>query len=268
METRMTKRISRKVVRLAAATVVAVGCLAISAGVADAAKEVAYDNINTVAQTVNGHPNEATYSAYSGYFSSGGGFGGLVEFADVQHQQLSTLTTQLDVFQCEHGVYSLENCYTGKPSKKFADTWTVSIYRPGPSNEELTLLTTGTATFKLHYRPTTTVSCPNTVEGKGFGPNCDVGGYLQTVTFKHFSPAISLPDRAIILLTSSASPIVNVGLQASYKEYNTSTDEFVAEPAIGLPAFGGNPYPEDAYVNGTFESGWAGLQPVFKVTTK
>jgi hypothetical protein len=268
METRMTKRISRKVVRLAATTVVAVGCLAISAGVADAAKEVAYDNLNTVAQTVNGHPNEATYSAYSGYFSSGGGFGGLVEFADVQHQQLSTLTTQLDVFQCEHGVYSLENCYTGKPSKKFADTWTVSIYRPAPNHEELTLLTTGTATFKLHYRPTTTVSCPNTAEGKGFGPNCDVGGYLQTVTFKHFSPAISLPDRAIILLTSSASPVVNVGLQASYKEYNTSTDEFVAEPAIGLPAFGSDPYPEDAYVNGTFESGWAGLQPVFKVITK
>lgn len=263
----MTKRIPGRLVTLAATTAAAVGCMAISAGAASAATEVAYNNLNTVASTVNGHPNEDTYSAYSGYFSSGG-FGGLVEFADVQHQQLSKLTTELDVFQCEHGVYSSENCYTPKPNKKFPDTWTVKIYRPASNHEELTLLTTGTATFKLHYRPTTNISCPNTPEGKGFGPNCDVGGYLQTVTFKHFSPAVSLPDRAIILLTSSASPVVNVGLQASYKEYNTSTDEFVEEPAIGLPARGSDPYPEDAYVNGTFESGWAGFQPVFEVTTK
>jgi hypothetical protein len=267
METGMTKRISRRVVRLAATTVVAVGCMAISAGAASAATEVAYNNLNTVAPTVNGFPNEDTYSAYPGYYSSGG-FGGLVEFADVQHQALGSITTQLDVFQCEHGVYSLENCYTGKSSKKFGDTWTVSVYRPAPNHEELTLLTTGTATFKLHYRPTTNVSCPATPEGKGFGPNCDVGGYLQTVTFKHFSPAISLPDKVIILLTSSAAPVVNIGLQASYKEYNTSTEEFVEEPAMGLPAFGSDPTPEDAYVNGKFESGWAGFQPVFRVTTK
>ena len=265
----MTKRIPGRLVRLAAATVVAMGCLAVSAGAASAAKEVAYDNLNTVASTVNGLPNEDTYSAYSGYFSSGGGFGGLVEFADVQHQELSTLTTQLDVFQCEHGrVLAGKLLHRSSRPRSSADTWTVSIYRPAPNHEELTLLTTGTATFKLHYRPTTNVSCPNTAEGKGFGPNCDVGGYLQTVTFKHFSPAISLPDRAIILLTSSASPVVNVGLQGSYKEYDTSTDEFVEEPAIGLPAFGSDPYPEDAYVNGKFESGWAGSQPVFKVTTK
>lgn len=264
----MTKRIAGRLVRLAATTVVAVGCLAISAGVASAAKEVAYNNLNTVAPTVNGLPNEDTYSAYSGDYSSGGGFGGLVEIADVQHQQLSAITTQLDVFQCEHGVYSLENCYTGRPSKKFGDTWTVNVYRPGPNHEELTLLTSGTATFKLHYRPTTSVSCPSTPEGKGFGQNCDVGGYLQTVTFKRFSPAISLPDRVIILLTSTSTPVVNVGLQASFKEYDTSTEEFVEEPAVGLPAVGSDPYPEDAYVNGVFETGWAGFQPVLKVTTK
>ena len=126
-------------------------------------------------------------------------------------------------------------------------------------------IASATATFKLHYRPTTNVSCPSTEEGKGFGTNCDVGGYLQTVKFKHFTPAnATLPARAIILLTAPTSPIVNVGLQASYKEF--AGGEFIEEPAIGNPAAGSDPLPEDVYVNGALTGGYKGDQPVFEVT--
>lgn len=264
----MIGRTSWAITKLSAATAIAVGCLAIGAGAAGAA-EVAYNNLNTVAPTVNGLPNEDTYSLDYENFA----VGGQVELARTTGHVAKTLTTQLDVFACEHGVYSLENCFTLHSSKKFAMAWTASIYEVGPSNSVGALLASANATFKLHYRPTTNVSCPATSEGKGFGANCDVGGLLQTVTFKHFSPATTLPSKVIILLTNgcggcSGEP-VNVGLQASYKEFTGG--EFIEEPAAdgGVPAVGSDPLPNDAYLNATLnEGGWKGFQPVFELTVE
>ena len=134
------------------------------------------------------------------------------------------------------------------------------------------LVTTSTARFKIPYRPTTNASCPPTPEGKGFGVNCDVGGYLAAVTFKKFTPAAVLPEKAIIMITNTAgdseSDIVNVGMQTSYKEWD---GEFVPEPPInsGIPSTGEIPLPEDAYVRGKLVEGeWAGYQPVFQVLAK
>jgi hypothetical protein len=260
----MTGRIPKRLATLAGLLTVA--CLAVGVGTASAAtEEVAYNNLNTVAATVNGRPNTDTYSAYSGYFASGG-FGGEVEFGQTLYAQIASLTTQLDVFQCERGVYYSENCYTRKPNKKFKMQWTASIYKPGVKGELLSLITKATATVKLHYRPTTNITCPATPEGKGYGANCDVGGYLQTITFKNFSPMAELPLDAVILLSADSTPVVNVGLQASYKEF--AEGEFVEEPAIGLPKVGSDPSPTDAWVNGKRETGWAGYQPVFEVKVK
>jgi hypothetical protein len=254
-------------VRLAAA--LSVGCLAISVGVASAAPaKVVYSNLNTVAPTVNGHPNQDTYSLYSGYFP----VGGMVEFTR-RPGVLKTLTTQVDSFTCEHGSYSLENCYTARP-KKFTYQLKASVYEAGPKNEEVGPIATSTAKFKLPFRPTTNVTCPGTSEGKGFGVNCDVGGVLATIRFKHFTPAVVLPEKAIITITSTpsdpASDIVNVGLQASYKEYDTSDEEFVEEPAAdgGVPAVGSDPLPEAIFTKDAIneESDWKGYQPVFEVT--
>ena len=256
----MTERIPARLSALAGAIAMLIGCMAITAGAAGAT-EVAYNNLNTVAPTVNGLPNEATFSLDDQNFP----VGGLVAFAPTRGHAIKSLTAQLDVFACEHGVYSLENCYTLR-NKKFPMEWTASVYEVGPGNTIGALLTSSTATFKLHYRPTTNVSCPSTPEGKGFGANCDVGGQLNTVTFKHFSPA-SLPSQAIITVTSASADVVNVGLQASYKEF--AGGEFVAEPAAngGVPAVGSDPLPEDIYTAGTLNAGgWAGFQPVFEVT--
>lgn len=259
------RRTPARLVRIVGAAAIVTALMA--AGSASAgAVVIAYDNLNTVAKTVNGQPNDDTYSLDSGYFAAGG----QIELGAGVGGRTRTLTTQLDVFACEHGVYSLENCLTLKPKKHFTMSWTASIYAVGPGNSVGALLTSATNTFKLVYRPTTNVSCPATPEGKGFGSNCDVGGLKEGVIFKKFSPAVALPPKVIILLSNSCGECsgvpVNVGLQASFKEY--AGGEFVEEPAAegGIPAVGSNPDPEDAYLNGTLnEGGWSGFQPVFEL---
>jgi len=263
----MRERIPVRLLGVAAALLIGVACLGAGASAAGAA-EVAYNNLNTVAPTVNGLPNEDTFSLDFEYFATGG----QVQLAGPAGRAPISLKTQLDVFACEHGVYSLENCFTLKPNKKFASNWTAGIYAVGAGNSVGALLSSATATFKLHYRPTTNVSCPATGEGKGFGANCDVGGYLQTVTFKHFTAA-ALPEKVIILLSNPcgdcSSPPINVGLQSSYKEF--AGGEFVAEgPAAGgVPAVGSDPLPDDIYSGGALnEGGWTGFQPVFELTVR
>jgi hypothetical protein len=236
------------------------------------ANEVAYNNLNTVPGTVNGHPDEDTYSQDYEAFEGTGMFGGQIETVLTNSRIVKRLTTQLDVFACETGEYQLENCSTRHPGKKFAQKWTAKIYEVGAGNEPGALVATGEVMAKLHYRPTTNTSCPATSEGKGFGVNCDVGGFLQTIVFKHFTQGKPLPIQAIVLLTNGCEAcngkIVNVGVQTAYKEYNGG---FVAEPPAdgGIPAVGSDPQPAGAYENSKFTAtGWAEFQPVFKLETK
>ncbi len=260
----MSEWISARMLRVAMPLAVVAGCLALSAG-ASAATQIAYSNLNTVPSTVNGNPNESTFSLAPQYFEAGGQVG-------LAHSGAAkSLVAQVDNFTCQYGSYQLENCWTPKAGKKMKQEWTANVYAVGANNSVGALLSSSTATLKLHYRPTTNVSCPATSEGKGFGPNCDVGGLLQTVTFKHFAPAATLPSKVIILLkadcgTCEGKP-VNLGLQASYKEYKNG--EFVEEPAAegGNPSVGSDPQPEDAYTNGALnEGGWSGYQPVFQLS--
>jgi hypothetical protein len=243
--------------------------MAISAVTASAAPgKVVYNNLNTVPATVNGLPNEDTYSLDTEYFP----VGGMVEFTK-RPGALKSLTTEVDSFSCERGSYSLENCYTLHASKKFHYTMTADVYEVGTKGEELgPLIASSTATFKLRFRPTTNPTCPSTVEGKGFGGNCDVGGLLQKVTFKRFTPAAVLPERAIITLTDTAgdpaSDIVNVGLQASYKEYKEG--KFFEQLPTEGPEVGSNPLPAAIFTKNVINDGesWEGFQPVFEVTAK
>jgi hypothetical protein len=266
METQRLRKLALAVVAMLAFAVVA-------AGSAEAVTEVAYNNLNTVPSSVNGKPDEDTYSQDYEAFMGSGMFGSQIETAITNSRVVKSLTTQLDVFACEHGEYQLENCYTVHPTKKFTQMWTASIYEVGAGNEPGALVATAKTTAKLHYRPTTNVSCPATGEGKGFGANCDVGGYLQQITFKQFTQSKPLPVKAIVLLTNGceacSGKIVNVGLQTAYKEF--SGGEFIAEPpaAGGVPAVGADPLPESIYYNSKFEAtGWAQLQPVFKLEVR
>jgi hypothetical protein len=264
----------RRYTRLIVACVFAPACIVtMGVGSASAAPEVAYDNLNTVPATVNGLPNEDTYSQDYEAFEGTAKFGGQVETINTNSRLLRSLTTQVDVFACEHGVYQLENCFTLKETKKFTQQWTVTVYTVGAGEEPGAVVATGTTTAKLRYRPTTNTSCPATEEGKGFGENCDVGGFLQTITFKKFTQTKPLPIRAIVLLTNGCQAcggkIVNVGLQSAYKEFKSPN--FIREPPAngGVPAVGADPLPESIYYNSKYESeGWKEFQPVFKIETK
>ncbi len=264
--------------RLSVACASVLACAAtVAVGSANAGTQVAYNNLNTVPSTVNGKANEDTYSIpYFDGFNAGTGWGGQVQTVNTNGRVLKSITTQLDVFACERGEYQFENCYTIKPHKKFTQEWYVSVYEVGAGEEPGALVASGSTMAKLHYRPTTNVSCPATAEGKGFGPNCDVGGLLQTITFKHFTQSKPLPAKAIVLLTNKceacAGKSVNVGTFTSYKEYNSHLPEpFVAEPPAngGVPAVGSNPLPNSAYAFNKFEAtGWGEYQPVFEVEVK
>lgn len=268
----MIGRNPARAARAACVGLVAVGSLLLAAGAASAS-EVVYNNLNTVPATVNGHPNQDTYSLDFEYFP----FGGLVEIPRTRDSVLKSISTQVDSFACEQGLYSLENCYTPRERRKFTFSLTASVYKVAANDEpEATPIATSTETFKIPYRPTTDTSCPATPEGKGFGPNCDVGGVLATVTFKHFSSAVVLPDRFAILISTSESleheeaDIVNVGMQSAYKEFKEG--QFISEPPLsgGIPAIGSNPLPKEVYIHGKLneeEGGYEGFQPVFEVTT-
>ena len=259
---------------IALASVTLLGCgAALTTATASATPEVAYNNLNTVPAMVNGKPDQDTYSQDYEGFMGGGMFGGQIESVITNNRLVKSLTTQLDVFACEHGEYQLENCYTIHENKKFSQEWTAKIYEVGAGNEPGALVATGKVTAKLHYRPTTNVSCPATGEGKGFGANCDVGGFLQTIVFKKFTQTVPLPIKAIVLLTNGCEAcmgkIVNVGVQTAYKEF--AGGEFIAEPPAngGVPAVGADPLPESIYYNSKFEAtGWAEFQPVFKLEVR
>jgi hypothetical protein len=258
-----------------AAVAIAFAAVAINAGPASASVKVVYSNLNTVPATVNSHPNQDTYSAAPFEFP----FGGIVEFSH-RPGTLKSMSAQVDSFTCEHGTYNLENCYTANPSKKFSYELTASIYEVKEGDKEGALVATSTGKFKIPYRPTTNVTCPQTPEGKGFGVNCDVGGYLATVKFKKFSPGGAvLPETAIVVITDTVTDrpndVVNVGMQTSYKEWDEALgpgyEGFIAEgPADeGKPSVGADPFPGDAFVRGELaEGGWAGYQPVLQVLAK
>lgn len=246
-----------------AAACVAATALATTAGATSL--EVAYDNLNTVPAEVNGSADLDTYSQDLEGFP----FGGMIETVDTNSRLIKTLSAQLDVFACEHGEYQLENCYTIHSGKKFAQEWSADVYEVGAGDTLGALVASSTAKFRLPYRPTTNVSCPSTPEGKGFGPNCDVGGYLVNVKFKRFTQSRPLPVRAIVLLSTSSPIPVNVGLQAAYKEYRGG--EYIEEPAAdgGVPAIGADPLPEGVFFKSTLqETGWTGFQPVFELTVR
>ncbi len=266
----MRLRIPRRRATGAVAILIAAGCMAIGASAASAL-EIIYDNQNTV-PTV-GAKTEDTYSqAFNGV--EGASIGGMVEFAGTE-RKLTSLTAELDSFRCQAGRYFEADCVS-HPGKKFTYTMILRVYEVTEGLERGAQIGEQTATVKLPFRPSTNASCPSTGEGKGFGPNCDVGGVLAHIKFKNFKQIITLPNRAIFELTTPApDDEVNVGLEGAYKEYDVEREEYVAIPGSGAPEVGSEPLAKEAFIDGLasssfegFPSGFEGFQPVFKVIAK
>ncbi len=185
------------------------------------------------------------------------------------NRTIKSLTVQVDSFQCEQGVYNLENCRS-REGKKFRQTFTAKVYAVTGTNERGALLAEAEATAKIPYRPTTNVTCPPTGEGKGFGPNCDVGGFLATVKFKHFSYNV-LPASGLAIVEFATTPEgdVNIGMEESYVKYNVGPEEYEGAPGSGAPTMGTEPDPGALFRNGlAVGPGYAGAQPVMEISAK
>jgi len=250
---------SMKHIRTIAVLLLAACALAVTATSA-MAREVIYNNENTVAKIKFG--TEDTYS--QGYECCGvTSAGALVKFGNTE-RSLKTVTAEVDSFKCEYGVYYFENCRS-KVGKKYPFELTVKIYELKGTEERGALLGEQTRLFKIPDRPTTNVSCPKTGEGKGFGTNCDVGGFLTSVEFKAFS-GITLPEEAIVEISSpTANGYVNLGQEEAYKEFDVSTQEYIGVPGSGTPEVGSNPLSSDMFQNGLPVGGFHLAQPVFKI---
>jgi len=276
----MTGKIPMSGARLAAMIVVAVSALVAGVPAANATTEVIYNNLNTVPTTVNGMPDQDTFSQSYG----GGGVtsaGNVLRFQGYD-RRLDKVTAEIDSFKCEKGEYQYENCWS-KPGKKFKYKLTLRVYEfNSPGYVRAGLIGETTDSFKLPYRPTTNVHCPATPEGKGFGANCDVGGILSKVTFKVHG--ITVPPEAIVeVRNATPEQPVNLGLEEAYKGYNTETDEFEGIPGSYTPAVGSDPLGKEdlwlgcedppspfcnAPADGGVVGGYEGALPVFEVTAK
>jgi hypothetical protein len=257
-----------------AATLVVAGSLCAGVATASAGAEVIYNNLNTVATTVNAFPNEDTFSecfACNGHQS----VGGEVELGGTD-RTIKSLTAEVDSFLCENyaegGAYNSEGCRS-KPKKKFTEAMTVKVYAVTGTNQRGALLAESSTVAKIPYRPTTKLNCPDTGEGRGFGPNCDVGGALGIVKFKHFAYNV-LPAHGDVIVELNTGArgegVVNVGLEESYKEYKAGEPEpFIGELGTGMPSVGGQPLPEEIFANGDLRGpGYTGAQPVFEIVAK
>jgi len=279
MDRDMTGKIPSRNIRVGAAILIALAALMVSVAAASA-KEVIYDNLNTVPASVNGMPDRDTFSQSYG----GGGVtsvGNVLSFAG-SGRKLSSVTTEIDSFKCEKGEYQYENCYS-KPGKTFKYPLTLRVYEFEPGYRRNRLIGQKTQTFKMPYRPTTNVHCPATPEGKGFGSNCDVGGVLGTITFKGLV-GMSVGSEAILeVRNATPEKPINLGLEEAYKGYNASTEEFEGVPGSYTPAVGSDPLgdeqlwlgcedPPSPFCNapesGAVVAGYAGALPVFEVVAK
>ena len=235
--------------RLALAFVAMLAFAVVAAGSAGAMTEVAYNNLNTVPATVNGKPNEDTYSQDYEGFMGGGMFGGQIETAITNNRVVKSLTTQLDVFACEHGEYQLENCYTVHPNKKFTQEWTASIYEVGAGNEPGALVATAQSHGQAPLPPDDERQLPGHRRRQGLRRQLRRRRLPADDRPSRNSPRRKpLPIKAIVLLTNGceacSGKIVNVGVQTAYKEF--AGGEFIAEPPAdgGVPAVGADPLPK------------------------
>lgn len=251
---KMTERIPGRLAKMAAALLAATALLAIGATAASAAV-VMYNNTNTVAPGTEDTFSECYIGC--GHTSAGG----MVEFGGFR-RGIKNVYVQVDNFNCEAGTY-LENCFS-KPKKKMHYPITLKMYAVTPTLTRGALLTEVSETAKLPYRPSTNASCPSTPEGKGFGSNCDVGGYLGKVKFK--LGGYVAPNRVVFEITSTV-PSVNLGFEEAYKEWDEATQEFIGTLGSGAPAFGSDPLPGEVFLDGVAHSGYTGAMPVFEVTS-
>ena len=239
----MTARNLMKPGRLVLTVLIAICSFAVAATAASA-KEVIYNNQNTVPKV--GTQPEDTYSqCYEGCGLTSAG--ALVEFGGT-NRELKTITAEVDSFKCEIGVYYLESCRTkppqvpvrtggeGLPPDRDRRTWGPArrsdghVQDPLPADDQ-----------RRMSEDRGRQGVPEQLRRRRFSLERQIPGLLE----------VELPNEAIIELVSpSANGYVNLGQEEAYKEYVSAHEEYVGLPGSGKPEIGKNPLANDMFQNG------------------
>lgn len=280
----MTGRIPARAARLAVAILASVSAMAFTAGVADAAQEVIY---NDIPASLPGNFASVGFEA-----TSTSEFGGQVEFAGTARKN-PKVTVAMSTWACQIGGVSQDTCETPKPGKKFKWPITLNLYEVGPSNSVGTKIGSVTKTFAMPYRPSEDdTECAK----KGSGPgtwfdkaeNACYHGMAFTITFK---VPFEVRGKAIVSLayntsTYGSSPAAPAPCnKTSSGCYYDSLNVATAEPAENTLTVGKQPT-EDVYVDSNYEpmfceggtkgtfgpancpGFWEGDQPIFEIIAK
>jgi hypothetical protein len=153
-------------------------------------------------------------------------FGGEVEFAKPPVGKVwknPKVTAVLDVWACQEGNISNEDCKTEKGAK-FEWPIRFSVYEVGPGNSVGTKIAAGSKVFKIRYRPSVSPICNATQFDKGGWYDRKEGacyhGYATKITLP--LKLAKLPEKAIISIAYNTS---NYGAQPQYPQPCNSEEQ-------------------------------------------
>ncbi len=281
----MTGRIPARAARLVVAILASVSAMALTAGAADAAQEVIYNNIPT--------PLPGNFASLGNEAYSMSELGGQVEFAGTARKN-PKVTVAMSTWACQFGGVYQDTCESPKANKKFKWPITLNFYDVGPGNTVGEKVGSITKTFAMPYRPTKDDSA---CVAKGFeagtwfdaATNACYHGMAFTISFS--AAHLELRDKAIVTVSYNtsdhgyapvgAAPCRETSAGCYYDSLNVAT----AEPSENTLTVGKQPT-EDDYVDSTYEpmfceggtegvfgpahcpEFWEGLQPMFEISAK
>jgi hypothetical protein len=260
METDMTGKIPKLVGAMLAASAV----FALAAGSASAATIYNY-----LPKPMPGNVVSQGFEANA--LSS---FGGQVGFAGTKRTDPS-VTVVMSSWGCQEGSWTDDTCKT-TGGATFNQPITLNVYNVGAGNSLGTPVTSATQTFAIPYRPSANnKKCTGESLGEWSHAGKCFNGKATKITFNLTG---TLPNTAIITVSYNTSDYgaepqrpkacnAFTPQRCPYDSLNVGVNDGFPEDgeAARVPSTGTLPLPEEAYTNGTLESGWGGFQPLFEV---
>lgn len=234
---------------------------ALTAGAASAAPEVVY---NYLPSPIPGNPVSLGFEA-----TQTAEFGGQIELAGTARKN-PNVTVLMSSWACQTGSWNNFNCKTTMGAK-FPVAITFKVSEVGAGNAQGAVLATGSKTFMIPYRPSAnTTKCTGANTGAWFKSGECFNGKAAKISLP--LKAASLPNKVIVTIAYNTS---NYGTNPTkcneVPNANCPEDSLNVgvndgfEEAGRTPTVGSLPLPEEAYDNGSLESGWGGFQPLFEV---
>lgn len=253
----MTRIIPVRVAGLAAATLVVIGVLAMSAARAGAASEVIYNNIPA---PLPGNLVSVGNEAYS--MSE---IGGEVEFAGANRKN-PVVTVAMSSWACFSGHWYSNNC-SSSSLNKFEWPVTFAIYEVGPENTVGAKIAGGSRIYKMPYRPSKSSKCTGENAGKWYGMGKCWNGKAFKISLG--LKVAKLPSKAIVSVSYNTTnhgpnPVGETACNTSNAGcFYDSLNVALTQPSEGGATVGADPT-EAVFVNSTYpemfcEGGTQGL---------